>query len=514
MLFTSYPFLFLFLPLLLLAWRMTASGAPSLLHLVLLAFSAVFYALWGPAFFLLLAALAAVNHAFGLALARPEEHLPRPGHLGRKALLVLALCVNIAPLIWFKYSGFLARILSQVSGWDCALTPPPLPVGISFYTFIQIAWLVSVYQRRVVPAGALRHALFVSCFPYVMSGPIVRYEQMGPQFDALGMATPRQLGMGAALFVMGMAKKVLLADSLAPYANAVFNAADRAFPLSGTEAWAGSFCYSFQLYFDFSGYTDMALGIGLMLGLTLPENFNSPYRSTGIVEFWRRWHISLGAWLRDFLYIPMGGSRAGRLRQYRNLFLTMLIGGAWHGAGWPFLLWGALHGLMLAVNHWFRALVKDSAGEMLMNSAPMRFLCAALTFFCINGCWVIFRAPTLDAAWRMFRAMFGLPDAVGAVDGGPLNGAEGMARIMPNGYLPGWEPAALLLIAAFVVWCLPNCRQLLRDCREEGAGASRMPLSFGFTGARGLLWAAFLGVLAALSLLLLSRKAVFLYFQF
>ena len=382
MLFTSYSFLFLFLPLLLLVWRLVAVGAASLLHLVLLFFSAVFYVLWGPGFFLLLAALVAVNYMFGLELARPGERNGRPG---RRGLLALALCVNVAPLIWFKYSGFLAQVIRQVSGWDFAFVPPPLPVGISFYTFIQIAWLVGVYRRQIVPEGALRHALFASCFPYVMSGPIVRYEQLGPQFDALGMATPRQLGMGVALFVMGMAKKVLLADSLAPYANAVFNAAERGFPLSGAEAWAGSLCYSFQLYFDFSGYTDMALGIGLMLGLTLPENFNSPYKSTGIVDFWRRWHISLGAWLRDFLYIPLGGSRAGRLRQYRNLFLTMLIGGAWHGAGWTFILWGALHGLMLTVNHWFRSLVKGSAGEMLMNSAPMRFLCAVLTFSASTG---------------------------------------------------------------------------------------------------------------------------------
>ena len=238
---------------------------------MLLLFSAVFYVLWGPAFFLLLAALVAVNYAFGLALAQPGERSGRPG---RRGLLALALCVNIAPLIWFKYSGFLAQVFMQVSGWEFSFTPPPLPVGISFSTFIQIAWLVGVYRRQIAPEGALRHALFVSCFPYVMSGPIVRYEQIGPQFDALGMATSRQLGMGVALFVMGMAKKVLLADSLAPYANAVFNAAERGFPLSGAEAWAGSFCYTFQLYFDFSGYTDMALGIGLMLGLNLPENFN------------------------------------------------------------------------------------------------------------------------------------------------------------------------------------------------------------------------------------------------
>lgn len=219
---------------------------------------------------------------------------------------------------------------------------------------------------RAAGPGAARVVLLR--FPYVISGPIVRYEQVGPQFDALADPDAEGLARGFSLFSIGLAKKILLADSIALYADAVFNAAEKAFPLSGAEAWLGSFCYTFQLYFDFSGYTDMALGLGLMLGLRLPENFNSPYKSTGIVDFWRRWHITLSAWLRDFLYIPLGGNRAGRLKQYRNLFLTMLIGGAWHGAGWTFMIWGALHGLMLSVNHFFRAQIKGSRLEAILAS--------------------------------------------------------------------------------------------------------------------------------------------------
>lgn len=282
-----------------------------------------------------------MNYAFGLALAAPDAAPVLPakecgsqtsgakkasGRFSRKTLLALALALNLLPLIWFKYSWFLAQNLALLFDAQWEFIPPGLPLGISFYTFIQIAWLVDVYRRRIIPAGLSRHALFSACFPYVISGPIVRYEQVGPQFDALSALTAENLARGFSLFSLGLAKKVLLADGIALYADAVFNAAEKAFPLSGAEAWLGSFCYTFQLYFDFSGYTDMALGLGLMLGLRLPENFNSPYKSTGIVDFWRRWHITLSAWLRDFLYIPLGGNRAGRLMQYRNLFLTMLIG--------------------------------------------------------------------------------------------------------------------------------------------------------------------------------------------
>ncbi|MDD4702570.1 MAG: MBOAT family protein, partial [Desulfovibrio sp.] len=369
MLFNSYSFIFFFLPLLLLCWRLASGYGAARLSLVLLLFSVVFYALWGLPFLLLLAVILGMNYAFALALAAPEPAatasdtmpdeallLSQSGTEGgdtgqeatcqaeaplqakrrkcacsfaccsrlgawarsRKGLLTLALILNLLPLLWFKYSWFFAQNLALLSGTEWNFTPPGLPLGISFYTFIQIAWLVSVYRRQVVPQGFSRHALFSACFPYVISGPIVRYEQMGPQLDELTGSTSEGLARGFTLFTIGLAKKVLLADGLAVYANAVFNAAEKAFPISGAEAWLGSFCYTFQLYFDFSGYTDMAIGLGLMLGLRLPENFDSPYKATGIVDFWRRWHITLSSWLRDFLYIPLGGNRKGRVMQYRN----------------------------------------------------------------------------------------------------------------------------------------------------------------------------------------------------
>ncbi|MGE9984056.1 MBOAT family O-acyltransferase [Desulfovibrio sp. SGI.169] len=514
MLFNSYPFLFCFLPLLLLVWHLLGGFGSARLALALLFFSAVFYGLWGAAFLLLLAVMVGMNYAFGLALAAPEERREglAPRRLSRRDLLGLALTLNLLPLLWFKYSCFLGRNLAALfhSQWD--FQPPGLPPGISFYTFIQIAWLVSVYRRQIAPQGLIRHALFSSCFPYVISGPIVRYEQMGPQFDAMTGSDAEGLARGFSLFSMGLAKKVLLADSIALYADAVFNAAEKAFPLSGAEAWLGSFCYTFQLYFDFSGYTDMALGLGLMLGLRLPENFNSPYKATGIVDFWRRWHITLSAWLRDFLYIPLGGNRAGRLKQYRNLFLTMLIGGAWHGAGWTFMLWGALHGLMLSINHFFRIRIRGSRLEVLLAATPLRPLSIAFTFLCINACWVVFRAMSLDGALRVYTAMFTGP--LGLSPGGPdgvatqgLSGASALlAQWLPNHYFQGWQPFALLALCAVLVWAFPNSREILQGRRD----GSRPRLFWRPSG----LWATGLALLTFAALILASRQSTFLYFQF
>ncbi len=500
MLFNSYLFLFCFLPLLLLIWRLLSggSGTASRLAIALLLFSAVFYALWGAAFTLLLAGIIAMNYSAGLALSLPDEEFARKCRIRRKKLFVLTLVLNLLPLIWFKYSGFLAQNFALLFAAEWEFAAPGLPLGISFYTFIQIAWLSAVYQRRIVPEGFGRHALFSSCFPYVISGPIVRYEEMKVQFDNLGVSTAEGLARGLSLFSMGLAKKVLLADSIAVYANLVFNAAETGLPLSGLEAWLGSFCYTFQLYFDFSGYTDMALGLGLMIGLRLPENFDSPYKSTGIVDFWRRWHITLGSWLRDCLYIPLGGNRAGKLTQYRNLFLTMFIGGIWHGAGWTFAIWGALHGIMLAVNHYFRAAIKGNSRESVLRKPLCRFFFIVFTFFCVNACWVVFRAVTLTGAARMYSTM-----TTGAAE----EILAPAAGLLPNNYFQGWQPFALLLLCSAIVWLLPNTRELMKGDAQQGV---RQRLQWSTSG----LWATGLAMLTFITLILVSRKSTFLYFQF
>lgn len=521
MLFQTPAFLFAFLPLLLLAWRFSAGYGVAGHAAVLLGFSCVFYAVSGLSFLVLLAVLLFMNHAFARVLAHPEEIPPTdtecqpvaPRILGlhRRGILCLALALNLLPLVWCKYAAFLVQNVAALFHTSWNLPQPGLPPGISFFTFIQIAWLVSVYRNQVHPESLTRHALFSTAFPWILSGPIVRYEQIGPQLDTLTVSTAAGLARGFALFTVGLAKKILLADSLAPYADAVFHAAEQAFPLSGGEAWLGSLAYTFQLYFDFSGYTDMALGLGLMLGLRLPQNFLSPYKSTGFVEFWRRWHITLSSWLRDFLYIPLGGNRHGRLTQYRNLFLTMLIGGAWHGVGWTFLVWGALHGLFLCINHFFRGLIRHTIVERALSTPVLRVLCIATTFLTISLCWVAFRATSLEGAWHLYVTLFSgpfTPEAAGILN--PADGLAGLsalaARWLPNGYIQGWMPLGLLLTCLLVVFTLPNSHEIFWEHNDK--------IHPRITWHPTLPWAVGLACLALASFLLLSRQSTFLYFQF
>lgn len=485
MLFNSYSFLFIFLPLFLAAWQIsfdTDKKPPHANIVILLASSLIFYGLWGFTFLGLLLAMIVINYGFGLKLAQPDDDLRT-----RKIWLVIALGVNLLPLLWFKYSWFIIRNLALLFDARWLFEPPALPLGISFYTFIQIAWLVGIYRRQFIPDTLLRHAVFSSCFMYVISGPIVRYDQVGWQLNRLEGCNVAGLAKGFALFSIGLAKKALLADSIGFYADSVFNAAEKGWPLGIGDGWFGSLAYTFQLYFDFSGYTDMALGLGLMAGLRLPENFNSPYKSTGIVDFWRRWHITLSSWLRDFLYIPLGGNRHGRVKQYRNLFLTMLIGGAWHGAGWTFIIWGALHGVMLAINHFYRATTKDTILANIGTWAPIRLFFILFTFFCLNFCWVVFRAESLDGAIAVYAAMF-------------INSGHA------NAIISGWRPLTMLGLCFAICWLMPNSHEIING-QPDGS-----QVWLGWRPTR--VWAISLALLTFASIAALSRQSTFLYFQF
>lgn len=504
MLFSSWAFIFLFLPVFLLAWKYGDCLFQGLKRqTLLLVFSLVFYSFWGLPWLVLLLLLGSANYCLALLMNSDSGDPP----VRRKVLFWSGIGINLLPLIWFKYSLFIVQNLGLLLGADWTFYPPGLPLGISFYTFIQIAWLTGIYKKDFVPASLQTHLLFSSCFPYVISGPIVRFPQVGWQLIRESPLTPAGLSRGLSLFVAGLAKKVLLADSLAPCADAVFSAAQAGWPLSTLEAWAGSLCYTFQLYFDFSGYTDMALGIGLMIGLKLPENFNSPYKSTGIVEFWRRWHITLGSWLRDFLYIPLGGNRRGKARQYCNLFLTMLIGGIWHGAGWTFMLWGALHGCMLAANHFFRALLRKRASLYnFCQRLPARLCLVGLTFLCLNLCWVIFRAPSLDGAVAVFSAMFSpspTPLNPPLTDPTAFQSLERwFVELAPHGYL-SFATLIPLLLCMLICWTLPNSRQIFHG--QEKSRYHWRPSSA---------WAIWLASLFAASIACLSGERTFLYFQF
>jgi D-alanyl-lipoteichoic acid acyltransferase DltB (MBOAT superfamily) len=317
----------------------------------------------------------------------------------RKSLLVLGVVLNLSVLGYFKYSTFLFDNITAAMQTAYPLAAAWLPLGISFLTFQQIAYLVDVYRREVKTFNFMEYCLFCSFFPKLSAGPIVRYGEFVPQIP--GMTRPLSVGIlaeGATLFTIGLFKKLVMADTLAAYADPIFNAASSGSRLGMIEAWGGVLAYSFQLYFDFSGYTDMALGIGRMFGITLPQNFTSPYKADNIIEFWTRWHMTLSRFLRDYLYIPLGGNKKGPSRQQVNVMVTMVLCGLWHGANWTFVIWGALHGMYLVINHGWRR---------LQVPCP-QVIGWLLTFSAVTLAWVWFRSDTIQTAASLTASLFGL----------------------------------------------------------------------------------------------------------
>lgn len=488
MLFSSYAFVLLFAPLTIAGYHLIGGsfGRPTALLWLLLA-SLFFYGWWNPAFLPLLLGSIAANLLLGRAI------LAFPRAAG--ALLTLGVAGNLAALGYFKYAGFLASVADDLLGAALGVGAITLPLAISFFTFQQIAFLADCRSgliRERLPAGP--YALFVSFFPQLIAGPIVHYRQIMPQFQAEGR--PRAdfllLAAGLTLFAIGLCKKVLLADRAGPAADLVFEAAAAGQALSAADAWLGTFAYSFQIYFDFSGYSDMALGLGLMLGVRLPANFDSPYKATGFIDFWRRWHITLSHFLRDYLYVPLGGSRSGVSRQALAVAVTMLLGGLWHGAGWTFLLWGALHGLFIVSNH----LLRRSGRLPADPGAGLRLLFWATTFLLVSLAWIPFRAADLATAAAVFSALGG-------------GGGEGLlAPLRTAGLCLG-----LLLIAAL----LPNGQEILArriPALLEALPPRRRWVPAILVWSPGALWAAVTLLLLGAALLGLRQESPFLYFQF
>ncbi len=367
----------------------------------LLIASYIFYGAWSPPFVLLLLLSTAVDwQAARLIHAAKSEG-------ARRGFLILSLATNLGILGYFKYGEFLLQnftalmaslgVAYQAPEWNIVL-----PVGISFYTFQTMAYSLDVFLRRAAPTKSLLDfSLFVTFFPQLVAGPIVRPSQLVPQFAEPKQAARQQFYWGAALILIGLFEKVVLADSfLAPAADAAFGEKGALAPL---DAWTGVLAFSGQIFFDFSGYSTTAIGTALCLGFHLPNNFNFPYAAIGFSDFWRRWHISLSTWLRDYLYIPLGGNQKGRIRTYINLMITMLLGGLWHGASWTFVVWGGLHGLYLAVERFLReAIPAQDWFKSLWFKAAMAFL----TYFLVNITWVFFRAQDFGAASLYLASMF------------------------------------------------------------------------------------------------------------
>jgi alginate O-acetyltransferase complex protein AlgI len=413
-LFTSGEFLFVYLPVTLaiffVAARFLGKGAAAFWLVVA---SLAFYGYWRIEHTALLIASIAFNYVLGEQILRARSR-----GTGAKALLAFAIAMDLAALGYFKYADFFIRSVNGVAGTDIPLLGVILPLGISFFTFTQIAYLVDVYAGKVVERNPAHYALFVTYFPHLIAGPVLHHAEMMPQFRDPSIYSPRlrSFVIGFAFLLMGLAKKVLIADSVAPLANAAFDAGNAA-TLTTFAAWLGVIAYTLQIYFDFSGYSDMAVGLSLLIGVRLPYNFNSPYQAWNITEFWRRWHMTLSRFLRDYLYVPLGGNRHGQARRYINLMLTMLLGGLWHGASWTFVIWGGLHGLYLVVNHgwqWTRAHFAALRPREGRTTWAGRAAGVALTLLCVMVAWVFFRATSLDTAFGILKSMFAFGVGEGA----------------------------------------------------------------------------------------------------
>jgi D-alanyl-lipoteichoic acid acyltransferase DltB (MBOAT superfamily) len=397
MLFNSYTFIVFFIAVLILH-NLPFSWTGKKINLLLASY--IFYAAWNPPFILLLWLSTVVDFFVGRALYRQQNKRKR------KWLLVISLAGNLGMLCFFKYGNFLLENFTNLLHLAGIHFQPLhadiiLPAGISFYTFTTLCYTIDMYHRKSEPVKSmLDFSLFVTFFPHLVAGPIVRPMQLVPQFEKPVKATSLQLMQGLMLLSLGLFMKVVLADGLlSATADKVFKTA---YPLQNLDAWSGVLAFSGQIFFDFAGYSTCAIGVAMCLGFTLPQNFNYPYAAKGFSDFWRRWHITLSAWLRDYLYIPLGGNRKGELRTYMSLMITMLLGGLWHGASWTFVVWGVLHGFYLCIER----LVREKKNNFLLDKLFGGFAAALFTFFIVTVTWVFFRAGDFASAKRMLLSMF------------------------------------------------------------------------------------------------------------
>lgn len=519
MLFNSYEFILGFLPVtVLLFYIIGGRGRHKLALFWLVLASLFFYGWWNYSYLGLILSSMLANYLLGYWLGKSAS--PRR----RRTILTGGIVFNLGLLGYYKYTNFFVDNIDYLLGTNFHLETIVLPLAISFFTFQQIAYLVDAWRGETHEYRFLHYCLFVTFFPQLIAGPIVHHKEMLPQFavQKIFVFKPQDFAVGISIFIIGLFKKVILADNLAAYATPVFFAADHHEALTFFAAWGGALAYTFQLYFDFSGYSDMAIGLARLFGIRLPINFDSPYKAVNIIDFWRRWHITLSRFLRDYLYVPLGGKQRGTVRRYENLLITMLLGGLWHGAGWNFVIWGGLHGFYLIVNHGFHGL-KNWFGWR-GRSGVLGIWCGRLiTFLAVVVSWVFFRAETLDGALAMLAGMVGLNGFVLPASYqfllGPLGAvlaATGWKFVSEINYFWGSSQLLWLVVATFIVWRLPNTQEFF----ARFAPAVSVPGTPLAERRPGLLWrptmvaALSVGIMATASLLSLNSVSEFLYFQF
>jgi D-alanyl-lipoteichoic acid acyltransferase DltB (MBOAT superfamily) len=527
MLFNSFEFVFLFLPITLLGFYLISKNKLAIQQQIPLAWlvitSLFFYGWWNPKNLPLIIISMLCNYGIGYLLGNKLNN-----HIRKKTILILGIGFNLALIGYFKYANFFVENFNQVIGTDFNLGKIILPLGISFFTFQQIAYLVDAYQGETKEYSLLKYVLFVSYFPQLIAGPIVHHRDILPQFkkSEIYRFNSEILAIGLTIFVAGLFKKVIFADSIAEYANLAFNAVAKGIELTFSESWIGALAYTLQLYFDFSGYSDMAIGAAYMFGIRLPLNFNSPYKAISIVDFWRRWHITLSNFLRDYLYIPLGGNRKGKVRRYSNLMITMLLGGLWHGAGWTYIFWGGLHGIYLVINHLYRSFRKSIGHDLKQDGWLLKGIGWLVTFLAVVVSWVFFRADSFATAISILRSMIG------------LNGIQLPVFLEPHlAFMRNWGVGFLgftmdvgisqkyatfgVLLLLLISWFTPNTQQWMGIYNPT----LNQTTSFEHQGwlqkfwqnlpwKPNNIWTVIMAGITTASLLCFTRVSEFLYFQF
>ena len=527
MLFNSFEFIFLFLPISLIIFFAIGNDIKNVkqqLPILWLIFaSLIFYGRWNPLNLPLIIFSILVNYGLGYLLSNVLDH-----KIIKKVTLGLGIIFNLGLICYFKYANFLLNNINQLAGTNFDLPPIIIPLAISFFTFQQIAYLVDAYQGETKEYDLRKYMLFVCFFPQLIAGPIVHHREILPQFEnsSIYKFSQKTLAIGLTVFIAGLFKKVIFADRIAEYSNLAFAAASQGINLTFSEAWVGALGYSLQLYFDFSGYSDMAIGAAYMFGIKLPLNFNSPYKAVSIVDFWRRWHITLSHFLRDYLYIPLGGSRRGEFRRYFNLFITMLLGGLWHGAGWTFIFWGGLHGFYLVVNHLYRS-VRKSLGHNLKNDGwLLRGVGWITTFMAVVISWIFFRANSFETATSILKSMFGfygvnLPNFIAPYLSFLRNfGVEFWGFTVNVGISQKYATFGIIILL-LIAWFTPNTQQwmgkynpTLTEPIEYYQPLWQKQFWQSLSWKPNTIWTAIVAAITSLSLLSFSRVSEFLYFQF
>lgn len=531
MLFNSYIFLFAFLPIVLTVFLIIRNRLEVYWAVGFLAFASLFFfGWWRPDYLIILLGSIAVNYGFGRALLS-GRHSERAA----KSILAVGVVLNLTLLGYYKYAGFFVQNANDFFGAGWSIPSILLPIGISFFTFQQIAFLVDAKRGAVSKFSPIDYIFFVSFFPQLIAGPIVHHAEIMPQVRKItGRDVYADISIGLSIFVVGLFKKVVVADTFAVYADAGYGVLDAGQPLGFASAWATALSYCLQIYFDFSAYSDMAIGLARMFGITLPVNFFSPYKSQNIIEFWRRWHMTLSRFLRDYLYIPLGGNRHGNVVRSVNVAVVMLLGGFWHGASWTFVIWGGVHGFLLALNHTWNALPISNAN--FLQSRVARMMAVGLTFFAVTVAWVPFRSVSFDQMTTMLSILFGVEHGLDAVlvslkqamqaqlvalfsDGSYFTwfkARELWPAVLPPEYLAtSVFPLGLMLVGGLAaVFLVPNTSEIFARY-SPALGLENLPMreSAAVRVLNG--WVALIiAGMFVISVLRLSRVSPFLYFQF